>query len=102
MAQTPLLLQFHHLSFAQRAALGELRCGPQLEGGLTTQTFRALARRGLVEPVDERRPYCWALTPKGKRTVLALGLTPLPWHLRRPFGSGRTSRRSVSAQNGRH
>lgn len=68
------------LSFAQREILGELRSGPCLEGGLRTQTFRALSRRGLVRAVNEDwPPYTWALTAQGKRMVLSLGLVPPFW-----------------------
>lgn len=84
------MFELHHLSFAQRAVLGDLRLGPQWEGGLRTQTFRALARRGLVDAVERGvRAYRWRLTPAGTRVVLALGLMPLPWYLRQPFGDPR-------------
>lgn len=68
------------LSFAQREILGELRSGPCPEGGLRTQTFRALSRKGLVQAVNEGwPPFTWELTAKGKRVVLALGLVPPFW-----------------------
>lgn len=80
----------YSLSWAQRAVLGDLRLGPQWEGGLRTQTFRALARRGLVDAVERGdHAYRWRLTRAGTRVVLALGLMPLPWYLRQPFGDKR-------------
>lgn len=72
---------------AQRAVLGDLRLGPQWESGIRTKTYRALARRGLVAPVERGDiAYRWRLTPAGTRVVLALRLMPLPWYLRQPLG----------------
>lgn len=87
MARRPRQREFFDFSFAQRSVLGDPRVGPQWEGGLRTQTFRVLARRGLIDGVD--RGYRSRLTPADTPLDLALRLMPLPWYLRQPFGSPR-------------
>lgn len=91
MATLPRLPQRHHFSQVQLAVLGELRAGPRWEGGLLTQTFRALHRRGLVDPVERGElAYRWRLSPSGARVVLALRLVPeARWWMRRHFGLDR-------------
>lgn len=72
--------QFHRLSLAQQIVLGELRTGPQWEGGVRTRTFRSLARRGLVVAIESGDlAYRWKLTSEGARLVLALGIAAPRW-----------------------
>lgn len=93
----PRVFQLHHFSWAQQLVLGDLRTGPQWESGLRIRTFRALARRGLVVPIERGdRLYRWKLTAEGARVVLALGIVQ-PWWARRSWKHVST-RRADSAR----